>query len=91
MRVSFDEAKRQWTLKNRGLDFQDAPKILDGLYVVQIDDRKTYPEERLLTYGFLSGRLTMFAWTPIDGGMRVFSMRKCNDREQLKFDRWVGR
>jgi uncharacterized protein len=83
--------KRQRTLESRGLDFADATEVLDGIYVVQSDDRKAYPEKRLLTYGFLSGRLVMFAWTPIDGGMRIFSMRKCNDREQRKFGRWVGR
>ena len=90
MRITFDEAKRQWTLEKRGLDFLDAPAILDGVHVVQEDDRKHYPERRWLTYGYLSARLTMFAWTPIRGGMRIFSMRKCNDREQRKFDRWVG-
>ena len=90
MRITFDEAKRARTLEERGLDFLDAPKILDGIHVVQEDDRKSYAEQRYLTYGHLFDRLTMFAWTPIRGGMRIFSMRKCNDREQRKFDRWVG-
>jgi uncharacterized protein len=90
MRLEFDEAKRLKTLKERGLDFLDAPKLLENLHVIQEDDRKAYPEPRLITYGFLDERLTMFAWTPIDGGMRIFSMRKCNDREQRKFNRWVG-
>lgn len=91
MKIEYDEAKRAETLAKRGLDFLDAPNILLGAHVVQEDDRKPYPEKRLLTYGFLLGRLVMFAWTPVDGGMRIFSMRKCNDREQRKFDRWVGR
>jgi uncharacterized DUF497 family protein len=90
MKIEYDEAKRLWTLDKRGLDFRDAPKILDGIHIVQEDDRKLYPERRFLTYGSLFDRLTMFAWTPIQGGIRVFSMRKCNDREQRKFDRWVG-
>lgn len=90
MKIEYDEAKRFATLTKRGLDFLDAPKILEDVHVVQEDDRKPYPEKRLLTYGFLLGRLVMFAWTPIGDGMRIFSMRKCNDREQRKFDRWVG-
>ena len=90
MKLEWDEEKRRWTIENRGLDFADAPKILDGVYIVQKDDRDTYPEERFQTYGLLFDRLTMFAWTPIPGGMRIFSMRKCNDREQRKFDQWVG-
>ncbi|MDP3674885.1 MAG: BrnT family toxin [Novosphingobium sp.] len=90
MKIEYDEAKRLWTLERRGLDFLDAPAILDGFYVVQEDDRTPYPERRYLTYGYLFDRLTMFAWTPVPGGMRIFSMRKCNDREQRKFDRWMG-
>jgi uncharacterized protein len=91
MRLEWDEEKRQWTLNRRGLDFADAVRVFDDLYIVQEDDRKPYPERRFLTYGLLLDRLVMFAWTPIEGGMRIISMRKCNDREQRKFDRWVGR
>ncbi len=90
MFLEWDEEKRQSTLVKRGLDFADASQVLEGIYIVQKDDRNPYPEERFLTYGFLSERLIMFAWTPLEGGMRIFSMRKCNDREQRKFNRWVG-
>ncbi|RVT43495.1 BrnT family toxin [Sphingobium algorifonticola] len=90
MKVSFDETKRLWTLENRGLDFVDAPEILKGVHIVLEDDRKPYPEPRFLAYGFVDNRLVMFAFTPIPDGIRVFSMRKCNAREQRKFDHWVG-
>ncbi|SBV34388.1 conserved protein of unknown function [uncultured Sphingopyxis sp.] len=91
MQISYDESKRQWTLENRGLDFADAVQVFEDVHVVQEDDRRPYPEPRLLTYGFLKGRLVMFAFTPTEEGIRVFSMRKCNVREQRKFDHWVGR
>ena len=90
MKIEYDEAKRLWTLEKRGLDFLDAPKVFDGIHVVQEDDRRAYAEPRYQTYGYLFDRLTMFAWTPVTGGLRIFSMRKCNDREQRKFDRWLG-
>ncbi|MFN3817516.1 hypothetical protein [Blastomonas sp.] len=32
----------------------------------------------------------MTAWTPVKGGVRVISMRKCNEREQAKFNRRLG-
>ena len=41
--------------------------------------------------GFWKAAWLMFAFTPTEEGIRVFSMRKCNVREQRKFDRWVGR
>ena len=91
MEVSFDEVKRRSTLANRGLDFVDAPKIFAGTEYTQVDDRFDYPEPRFQTYGLLNERLVMIAWTPITGGIHVISMRKCNDREQLKFAKWMGR
>ena len=90
MKLEWDEEKRLWTLERKGLDFADVLKVLEETYIVQPDDRRQYPEARFLTYGFLLGRLIMFAWTPTSGGMRIISMRKCNDREQRKFGRWVG-
>lgn len=90
MKIEYDENKRLWTLEQRGLDFEDAALVYHDVYVVQEDDRISYSERRFLTYGFLHERLVMFAWTPTADGIRVFSMRKCNEREQIKFDRWLG-
>lgn len=90
MRVSFDEAKRRWTLAERDLDFADAARLFAGPYFTQEDDRSEYPEPRFQTYGLLDGRLVMFAWTPTDNGIRVISMRKCNEREQKAFNARLG-
>ncbi len=90
MKISFDEAKRNWTLQNRGLDFADAGKIFDGPEFTLFDDRYEYPEPRYQTYGLLEERLVMFAWTPAPDGIHVISMRKCNDREQRKFASKLG-
>ena len=90
MRVTFNEAKRAWTLRERGLDFADADKVFDGPAFTQPDDRDDYPELRFQTYGLLDERLVMFAWTPISDGMHVISMRKCNDREKRKFASKLG-
>jgi len=90
LRVTFDPAKRQRTLNERGLDFADAWHIFDGPEFTLLDDRKEYPEVRYQTYGLLKERLVMFAWTPISGGIHVISMRKCNEREQRKFAQRLG-
>ena len=91
MEVDYDGAKRTHTLDERGLDFSDAYKIFDGAEVTLLDDRFDYPEQRFQTYGNLDSRLVMIAWTPIEGGIRVISMRRCNDREQRKFANTIGR
>lgn len=84
MVVEFDPTKRLATLQDRGLDFADVARVFDGPLLTLEDDRFSYPEPRFQTYGLLDGRLIMFAWTPIKNGVRVFSLRKCNAREQKK-------
>jgi uncharacterized protein len=90
MDISFDEIKRQWTLEARGLDFLDAAKIFNGLEHTLEDDRKTYPEVRFLTIGYLEDRLVALVWTPVENGIRVISLRKCNEREQKTFADQMG-
>ena len=90
MRISFNEAKRVWTLRERGLDFADAGTVFAGPEFTLLDERFDYPEPRYQTYGLLNERLVMFAWTPTPNGIHVISMRKCNDREQRKFADKLG-
>ncbi|MGH6787329.1 MAG: BrnT family toxin [Novosphingobium sp.] len=90
MNVTYDPAKRAWTLRTRGLDFEDSPRIFQNAEFTQLDDRFDYPEPRYQTYGLLDERLIMFAWIPIPDGIHVISMRKCNDREKRKFASKLG-
>lgn len=88
MEITFDPAKRDATLENRGLDFADAGKVFAGVTFDRIDDRFDYAEERWITAGLLDGRMVVLVWTPTPKGRRIISMRKANDREQ---DRWRAR
>jgi uncharacterized protein len=90
MEIVFDEAKRQQTLHDRDLDFAEAGEVFEGPKYTQEDDRFDYPEPRFRTYGLIGKRLVMIAWTPIENGIRVISMRKCNDREQKAFTARLG-
>jgi len=90
MEVSYDEGKRLKTLKDRGLDFAKSGEIFEGIYFTQQDDRFDYPEPRFQTYGYIQQRLVMIAWTPTANGIRVISMRKCNEREQTAFTSRLG-
>lgn len=87
MELSFDEAKRQATLDNRGLDFARANEIFDGAEYTWIDDRFDYGEVRYNTFGMLDRRLIALTWTIRDGMRRIISMRKANDREQAHYRR----
>jgi hypothetical protein len=90
VKIEFDPAKRDVTMEERGLDFADVARVIVGMTVTNEDRRYDYGEQRFQTYGLLNDRVVMFAWTPIDGGLRVMSMRKCNDKEQASFAARMG-
>jgi uncharacterized protein len=85
MFVRFDTEKRQATLDERGLDFLDAVSVIDNAVTTFEDERFTYPEHRMVTFGMLNGRLVVVVWTEIEDGIRVISMRKANGREQRRY------
>lgn len=85
MEIHFDPAKREATLRERGLDFMDAARVFDGPVFTAEDDRFDYPERRYSTIGLLDARMVVVIWTEVPGGRRIISMRKANDREQARF------
>lgn len=90
MEIGFDPAKRAWTLEHRGLDFADAAVVFEGPTLTQVDDRRDYGETRLVTVGFLVGRMVIVVWTPRGAVRHVISMRKANDREQALYRQRLG-
>ena len=84
MRITFDLVKRACTLADRGLDFEDASIVFEGITVEVEDARKNYGERRIICYGLLSGRLVVVGYTPRGATRHIFSMRKANDREKAR-------
>lgn len=85
MEISFDPAKRDATLRERGLDFADAAIVFEGPQLRFEDVRFDYPEPRFATYGLLGDRMVAVIWTETARGRRIISMRKANERERAKF------
>ena len=90
MKLSYDPPKRDWTLAERGLDFNDAWLVFTGPVIDLLDDRKDYGEERWLTYGLLNGRMVSVVWTPRGDVRHVISMRKANEREKDAYEERLG-
>ena len=88
--ISFDPAKREKTLRERGVDFADAEKVFGGRKFTMVDDRTDYGETRFRTFGLLGERLVLIVWTPRGGARHVISMRKCNEREKAKIAHRLG-
>jgi len=88
--MAFDPAKRDRTLANRGLDFEDAALVFDGFTAEVEDTRKDYGEKRIICFGLLRNRLVVVGYTPRGAIRHVFSMRKANEREQARFAPYFG-
>jgi hypothetical protein len=86
MEISYDAEKREWTLRERGLDFEDAVHVFAGTSLTIEDDREDYGETRYQTMGLLNERLVMLVWTPRGRGRHIISMRRTNDREKRKYE-----
>lgn len=85
MAITYDSAKRDRTLAERGLDFEAAELLFSRPRVTFLDDRRDYGEERLVTVGFLAGRMVVACGTPRNDDRPMFSMRKANAREQKRY------
>ncbi len=81
MRITFDPAKRERVLRERGLDFRQAKEVFDGPHLTRPDDRLDYGELRYISAGKLNSRIVVIVWTPRGKARRIISMRKANDRE----------
>jgi uncharacterized DUF497 family protein len=90
MEISYDPAKRDATLANRGLDFADALTVFKGPTYDAVDDRFDYGEERILTVGLLLGRMVIVVWRQRGLCRHIISMRKANDREQDRYRERLG-
>jgi len=90
VQISFDQSKRDKTLLDRGLDFDDALLVFKGTTVEVEDIRKDYGEMRIICYGILNDRLVVVGYTQRGATRHVFSMRKANDREQTRLAPYFG-
>ncbi len=90
MRISYDPAKREKTLEERGLDFVRAVEIFAGHHFTAEDRRYDYPEPRWISVGLLDHRMVVVVWTKRgDQERRIISMRKANEREKARFRHYL--
>lgn len=85
MKITYDPAKRDKTLKDWGIDFEEAAKVFAGRHFTFIDDRLDYGEPRQITVGYLDSRMVMVGWVQRGNDCHVFTMRKTNERETKKY------
>ncbi len=85
MNISFDAAKREKTLQERGVDFNDAQTVFAGkLYKIE-DIRRDYGEQRIMCFGILRERMVVVGYVQRGDTRHIFSMRKANVKEQQRY------
>lgn len=86
MKYSYDEAKRQRVIEERGLDLADAGTVFEGFYLSRVDEKHSEAEQRTITVGELNGDVVVvMVWTPRPGERRIITMWKANDKERRKY------
>ena len=91
MEITFDPAKRDLTLRHRGLDFARTGEVFAGRTATVIDDRFDYGETRFITAGTLDGRVVVMVWTQRGEARRIISMRHCHAKEEKIWRRRMER
>jgi uncharacterized DUF497 family protein len=90
MQITFDPAKRDRALAERGLDFMDAEIVFQGVTLEVEDIRKAYGEQRIICFGLLARRMVVVGYTPRGADRHIFSMRKANEREKIRIAPLLG-
>jgi uncharacterized DUF497 family protein len=84
MEISFDPAKNDKNIRERGLSFERAAEFDFESAIFLVDGRHDYGEVRRIAVGYLDGRLHVLCFVETPGGIRVISFRKANRREGKK-------
>jgi uncharacterized protein len=82
---SWDETKREETLRDRQLDFADLVRFQIETALVRLDTRHDYGEPRYRMLGMLDGQLHVVIATPRGEGLRAISLRRANPRERREW------
>jgi uncharacterized DUF497 family protein len=82
VKIEFDPEKREWTLRERGLDLAKAGRIFDRFEMTDEDEREDYGEDRFLTLGLLDDTIVVCVWTQRHDARRIISLRKANKDER---------
>ncbi|NQV48716.1 MAG: BrnT family toxin [Rhodospirillaceae bacterium] len=87
--ITWDEAKRAATLRERGIDFADMAAFDWDSALTAEDDRLNYPEVRYVSIGRLDNTLVVCVWCYRNHATRIISLRKANARERERYEQTI--
>ncbi len=84
--LEWDEAKRRFNIEKHGIDFLDAPEVLNdpGQYTY----RSKHPEHeaRYVTVGKVKGVIVAIIFTPRGQKLRIISARRARKYERERYE-----
>ena len=90
MEFAWDEAKREWVLAERGIDFLlVAFELFDGRTLLTVPTLRD-DEERFLSVGLIQGKFFAVVWTWRDGAVRIITARRARDAEEERYSAVYG-
>ena len=83
MAITYDPAKNERNIRERGLSFERAAEFDFATALFNTEVRKG--ETRRVAIGYLDKRLHLLCYIPYPDGVRVISFRKANTREAKRY------
>lgn len=85
--VTYDPAKRKTNQRKHEIDLLECESVFDEPMLTREDTREFYGEQRLVSLGWLKGRVVVLVWTDRQDGPRMISCREAEPHEQEAYFR----
>lgn len=90
VRVLWDETKRQANLSKHGLDFVDAPMVLESPYRLDVNSVRD-GEPRVQSFAYVFDVLAVLTVVHVtrDDALRIVSFRPASEEERNAYHGWL--
>ena len=85
--MTYDPKKRRSNKRKHKIDLADCEAAFDAPMLTREDASQDYGEQRLISLGWLQGRVVVLVWTDREDGPRLISCREANPHEQEAYFR----
>jgi uncharacterized protein len=89
--VEYDLEKHLRNIEERGLGFDIAAEIFEGLVLEWPDERFDYGEDRFIALGMVDGRVLVVVYTWRGERRRIISARKADKDERETYGKALAR
>jgi uncharacterized DUF497 family protein len=85
--MAHDPAKRRSNKRRHKIDLAECEAVFDAPMLTREDANLSYGEQRLVSLGWLQGRVVVLVWTDRAEGSRLISCREAKPHEQEAYFR----